>query len=152
MPSVWIRHSVNHPLPSARCAALGKEASLPRADCWHSAKTDGRQLWDGRWRPFAESPICRVFDTRQTWICRVWTCTECPTLGKDARYREPSFAECGSRQSRLCRVPEKRHSAKRPALGKGSDSGSVYKYFSIKCDNTCSTLDVDKQRHSACSS
>jgi hypothetical protein len=54
----------------------------------------------------------------------VWTCTECPTLGKDARYREPSFAECGSRQSRLCRVPEKRHSAKRPALGKGSDSGS----------------------------
>jgi hypothetical protein len=27
---------------------LGKEASLPRANGWHSAKTNGRQLWDGR--------------------------------------------------------------------------------------------------------
>jgi hypothetical protein len=49
---------------------------------------------------------------------------ECPALGKEAHYREPNFAECGSRQSRLCRVPEKRHSAKRPTLGKASDSGS----------------------------
>jgi hypothetical protein len=27
---------------------LGKEASLPSASRWLSAKTDGRQLWDGR--------------------------------------------------------------------------------------------------------
>jgi hypothetical protein len=63
-------------------------ASLPRANSWHSAKTNGRQLWDGRWRPFAESPLCRVFDTRQSCLCRVPFCTECSALGK-AR-----FAEC----------------------------------------------------------
>jgi hypothetical protein len=40
------------------------------------------------------------------------------TLGK------AFFAECGTRQSLLCRVPDKRHSAKRPTLGKASDSGS----------------------------
>jgi hypothetical protein len=27
---------------------LGKESSLPSASRWLSAKTDGRQLWDGR--------------------------------------------------------------------------------------------------------
>jgi hypothetical protein len=35
------------------------------------------------------------------------------------------FAECRARQSFLCRVPNKKHSAKPPALGKGPDSGSV---------------------------
>jgi hypothetical protein len=62
--------------------------SLPRANGWHSAKTNDRQLWDGRWRPFAESPLCRVFDTRQSCLCRVPFCAECSALGK-AR-----FAEC----------------------------------------------------------
>jgi hypothetical protein len=33
-------------------------------------------------------------------------------------------AECGTRQSRICRVPDKKHSAKPPALGKGANSGS----------------------------
>jgi hypothetical protein len=35
-------------LPSAYYVALGKEDSLPSANRWLSAKTDGRQLWDGR--------------------------------------------------------------------------------------------------------
>jgi hypothetical protein len=48
----------------------------------------------------------------------------CPTLDKWARYREQDFAECGARQRLLCRVPDKKHLAKRRALGKGSDSGS----------------------------
>jgi hypothetical protein len=56
----------------------------------------------------------------------VLSCAECPTLGKEAHCREPNFTECGSRQSLLCRVPNKRHSAKRPTLGKASDSGSEY--------------------------
>jgi hypothetical protein len=107
-------------LPSAHYLALGKEDSLPSANPRLSAKTDGRQLWDGRWRPFAERHLCRV-----TCLCRVGSCAECPALGKEARCREPSFTECGSRQSLLCRVPDKRHSAKRPTLGKASDSGSV---------------------------
>jgi hypothetical protein len=49
--------------------------------------------------------------------------TESRTL-PSAALGKAIFAECGSGQSHLCRVPEKRHSAKRPALGKGSDSGS----------------------------
>jgi hypothetical protein len=40
-------------------------------------------------------------------------------LGKDG------FAECGARQRRLCRVPDKKHSAKTLALGKEPNSGSV---------------------------
>jgi hypothetical protein len=50
---------------------------------------------------------------------------ECPVLGKQALYRVQGFAECGSRQSLLCRVPDKKHSAKTPALGKGPYSGSA---------------------------
>jgi hypothetical protein len=112
------------PLPSASCVALGKEASLPRANGWHSAKTNGRQLWDGCWRLFAESSLCRVFDTRQTCLCRVLSSAECSALGKESLCRELDFTECGSRQSLLCRVLDKRHSAKNPTLGKDSDSGS----------------------------
>jgi hypothetical protein len=52
-------------------------------------------------------------------------CAECPTLGKLALYRAQDVAECGTRQSLLCRVPDKKHSAKPPALGKGANSGSV---------------------------
>jgi hypothetical protein len=99
---------------------------LPSASRWLSAKTDGRQLWDGRWRPFAESPLSRVLNTRQTSLCRVSTNAECPALGKEPRCREPSFTECGTRQSLLCRVPDKRHSAKIATLGKALDSGSVW--------------------------
>jgi hypothetical protein len=35
-------------LPSVYYVALGKEASLPSTSRWLSAKTNGRQLWDGR--------------------------------------------------------------------------------------------------------
>jgi hypothetical protein len=93
--------------------------------------------------------LCRVSgeDTRQSVLCRV------PTLGSRQRLTAVSFgtatdgplpsatfAECfGKRvfvewgpvpsvqhsvKSLLCRVPDKRHSAKRPTLGKASDSGS----------------------------
>jgi hypothetical protein len=50
---------------------------------------------------------------------------ECPALGKQSIYRAQDSAEGGTRQSRLCRVPDKKHSAKPPALGKGPDSGSA---------------------------
>jgi hypothetical protein len=80
------------------------------------------------WRPSALgqplTAFCRVFDTRQTCLCRVRSCVECPALGKGALCREPNFTECGTRQSLICRVPDKRHSTKNPTLGKASDSGS----------------------------
>jgi hypothetical protein len=34
------------------------------------------------------------------------------------------FNECGTRQRILCRVPDKKHSAKSRALGKGPDFGN----------------------------
>jgi hypothetical protein len=52
------------------------------------------------------------------------SCAECSALGKGALCREPKFTECGTRQSLLCRVPDKKYSAKPPALGKACDSGS----------------------------
>jgi hypothetical protein len=36
----------------------------------------------------------------------------------------PNFTECGTRQSDLYRVPDKRHSVKNTTLGKACDSGS----------------------------
>jgi hypothetical protein len=45
-------------------------------------------------------------------------------------YREQDFAECDTRQMFFCRVPDKKHSAKRLALGKSPDSGSVHVYSS----------------------
>jgi hypothetical protein len=65
-----------------------------------------------------------VLDARQNSLCRVLGCADCPTLGKPALDRAPDSAECGARQSRLCRVPDKKHSAKPPALDKDPDSGS----------------------------
>jgi hypothetical protein len=56
---------------------------------------------------------------------RVSGYVECATLGKGGRYGESSFTECGTRQRMLCRVPDKRHSTKRRALGKEPDSGRV---------------------------
>jgi hypothetical protein len=58
-------------------------------------------------------------------LYRVLRCVECPALGKQALYRAQDFVECGARQSLICRVPDKKHSAKPPALGEGPDSGSV---------------------------
>jgi hypothetical protein len=57
--------------------------------------------------------IRRAFDTRQRGVCRVSIYAECPTLDKRGRYLECDFAECGTRQIVLCRVPDKKHSTKR---------------------------------------
>jgi hypothetical protein len=50
---------------------------------------------------------------------------ECLTLGKRGRYRESYFIESGIRQKMICPVLDKMHSAKRRALAKEPDSGSV---------------------------
>jgi hypothetical protein len=72
-----------------------------------------------------------VFDTHQTCLCRVPSCAECSALSKGALCREPNLVECGTRQSLLCRVPDKRHSTKNTTLGKACDSGSEWKSYSI---------------------
>jgi hypothetical protein len=79
---------------------------------WHSAKkplcrvpaVDSRQRLtavssgtaaDG----FAESPLCRVFDTRQTCLCRVPPCAESITLSS-AALGKVFFAECPTKGTR----------------------------------------------------
>jgi len=77
---------------------------LPSAKKWHSVKYI-----------FAE---CQKKGTRQRLVL--------PSAEKkhSAKPSLPS-AEKNTRQSRLCRVPDKIHSAKIPALGKVPVSGSV---------------------------
>jgi hypothetical protein len=88
---------------------LGKEASLPSVNSRCSAKittVSYRRLL---------TVICRasLFDECLALGKDLYLCTESPALGKRARYREQDFAECSTRQRRLCRVPDKKHSAKR---------------------------------------
>jgi hypothetical protein len=91
---------------------------LPSVYIGHSAKTMFAecQIFDTRQRLTAVScrrpHVCRVLDARQISLCRVLFCVEWPTLDKLALYRAQDFAECGSRQSLLCRVLDKK------ALGK----------------------------------
>jgi hypothetical protein len=86
---------------------------------WHSAKKplcrvpvlgSRQRLTTVSFRTTADGPLLSAFFAEclilgKHVFCRVRTCAECPALGKEARYREPNFAECGSRQS-------VRHSAK----------------------------------------
>jgi hypothetical protein len=86
-------------------------------------KDNGRQLQtaaDGS----LPSVAFRVFDTRQRHLCRVSDYAECTMLGKGARYRECDIVKCDTRQRVLCRVPGKKHSAKRRVLSKEPDFGS----------------------------
>jgi hypothetical protein len=101
--------------------ALGKEKQSLRRRVTETAALPSVP-GDTRQRSY----LCRVSALCRMCLCRVCTCAECPALGKVALCREPNVTEGGSRQSRLCRVPDKRHSAKRPTLGKASDSGSAY--------------------------
>jgi hypothetical protein len=56
----------------------------------------------------------------------VSSCAESLALGKRGCYREQDFPECSTQQKLLlCRVPDKKHLAKRRVLGKELDSGSV---------------------------
>jgi hypothetical protein len=52
--------------------------------------------------------LCRVLAARQSSLCRVFLCAECPALGKQALYQAQYFAECPikSTRQRAC------HSAK----------------------------------------
>jgi hypothetical protein len=103
---------------------------LPSASRWLSAKTDGRQLWDGRWRPFTESPFVECLTLGKLVFAE---CRPVPSVQhsvNEALCREHNITECGTRQSFLCRVTDKRHSAKNTTLGKTSDSGSKGKYES----------------------
>jgi hypothetical protein len=73
-------------------------------------------------KPFLSSAFSRALDKP---FCRVPE----NTRQRKAVVTAPGdgdggFTECGTRQSLLCRVPDKRHSAKMPTLGKASDSGS----------------------------
>jgi hypothetical protein len=118
LSSVHRRHSVKWSLPSAKYVTLGKETALPSVDPHLPRAT------------FAEClPLGKLVFTECISVSSVLHSineidTECRTLLSAALGKEV-FAECGSRQRSLCRVPDKKYSTKPPALGKDPDSGSV---------------------------
>ena len=104
-------------LPSAKKIALGKMPLCRVSKKRHSAR---RILLSAKKMALGKIHLCRVPEkgTRQRLIL--------PSAEKkhSAKSSLPS-AEKNTRQSRLCRVPDKIHSAKLPALGKVPVSGSV---------------------------
>jgi hypothetical protein len=121
---------------------LGKDLLCWVPDIWHSTKNllcrvpafGPRQRLTAVSCRRALMALCRAPSLSSVSIYRVFLCAECPALGKQSLYRAQDFAECGSRQRRLCRVPEKKHSAKRLALGKDPDSGSERRTGLLTCE------------------
>jgi hypothetical protein len=56
--------------------------------------------------------LWRMYEMHPVLSLKSW-CDKSPALGKHGRYRERDFVECGTRQRLLCRVPDRKHSAKR---------------------------------------
>jgi hypothetical protein len=104
------------------CQTWGTRQRRFFAECQYSAlgKCNGCQLG-----PLLRVALRRVSRTRQRNLYRVYSFAESHALGKRLRYREQDFAEYGTRQRLLCRAPDKKHSTKRRALGKGPDSGNA---------------------------
>jgi hypothetical protein len=112
--------------------ALGKKDSLPSTRTRLSAKITAVSF-RRRLTTLCRAPqFAECVSTRQRCLCRVYSCAKSPALGKRGRYREQDFAECGTRQILPCRVPDKKNSAKRRALGKEPDFGSDSRKLSIK--------------------
>jgi hypothetical protein len=113
----------------AECQLCGTRQRILFAEC--------QQLALGKdWRPSAVgrplTALCREPPLPSVWPSANLSlpsasCAECSALGKGDLCREPKFTERGTRQSLLCRVPDKKYSAKPPALGKACDSGSGLK-------------------------
>jgi hypothetical protein len=113
VPSIW--HSAKKPL--CRVPVLGSRQRLMAVSFRTAANGPLPRAF------FAEcGPMPSVLHSIKRLV------TESRTL-PSAALGKAFFAECGSRQSLLCRVPDKRHSAKSPTLGKASDSGSDWCYF-----------------------
>jgi hypothetical protein len=107
------KHSTKSPLPSNQYLALEPLCRVPiLGSRQRLSAVSGPSALGWPLTAFCRAPPLSSVDTRQTCLCRVGSCAECPALGKEARCREPNFIECSSRQSLLCRVPDKRHSAK----------------------------------------
>jgi hypothetical protein len=101
LPSVQGEHSAQLALPIVKRGALDKEDYLPSARTRRSAKIIAVSftLWlTGVCRPSSSVCLCRESCSWQT-----------PSLPR----------------ARLCRVPDKKHSAKHRALGKDPDFSSV---------------------------
>ena len=96
--------------------ALGKDAfcRVPKNGTWQNTSLSG-----ARKKALGKDAFCRVpkMALGKIHLCRV--------LKKHSAKPSLPSAEKNTRQSRLCRVPNKIHSAKLPALGKVPASDSV---------------------------
>ena len=95
--------------------------------CRVSGEDTRQRVNDGG--PLPSVLVCRVPDTRQTWslssviVCRVLGTRQTTSL-PSASSLPSAFSLALGRQP-LCRVPDKKHSAKSGTLGKEAVSGSV---------------------------
>ena len=120
VPTIW--HSAKKPL--CRVPTVGSRQRLTAVSS--GTATDGPLLR----APFAEcltlgKPFfaeCRPVPSVQHSVKGLFA--ESLTL-PSAALGKAFFTECGTRQSLLYRVPDKRHLAKNTTLGKDSDFGSV---------------------------
>ena len=107
-------------MPLCRVSKKGtrQRRILPSAEKWHSAKYIFVECQKKRHSAKTYFAECRKMALGKIHLCRVPK----KTLGKTI------FTECRKNtwQSHLCRVPDKKHSAKLPALGKVPVSSSVY--------------------------
>jgi hypothetical protein len=109
-------------------AALGKEDSLPSARTRLSAKVTAVSFRRRLTALCREPPFAECILVPRVLLSANVVVTERRTL-PSAALGKGFFAECGTRQRLLCRVPDKKHSAKRRALSKGPDSGSEYPIY-----------------------
>ena len=92
---------------------------------------DTRQRINDGCRPLTAAALCRVllFDTRQTWhlpsviLCRVFGTRQITFLSSASCL--PSAFSLALGKQPLCRVPDKKHSAKSETLGKEAVSDSA---------------------------
>jgi len=90
---------------------------------------DTRQRVNGGCRPLTAAVLCRVFCTRQTWslpsviVCRVLGTRQTTSLPSASCLPSALSLTLGKRP--LCRVPDKKHSAKSGTLDKEVVSGSA---------------------------
>jgi hypothetical protein len=110
----------------AECLLCGTRQRILFAECQQLALGKDWRASAGGWPLTAlcrEPPLPSVWPSANMSLPSA-SCAECSALGKGYLCREPKFTESGTRQRLLCRVPDKKHSAKPPAPGKEPNSGS----------------------------
>jgi hypothetical protein len=100
--------------------------ALPRLNMGHSTKRLFAECYTRQRKTHGELPLCRVPGTRQRKTLDKEYFAECRALGKGEHSANEHHAISGVI---LCRVPSRRHSAKRSFADAWSRYSAKYTYF-----------------------